>query len=58
MRRGGKKMPRVRCEWDVCKLNEDGYCTNPDEIELVNVTVKGNEFLICSEYDGREVENQ
>jgi hypothetical protein len=48
-------MPKVKCEWDTCKSNKDGYCTK-DEIELVDVVVPGGSLMDCKTFEWAEEE--
>ena len=47
-------MPKIKCGWDYCKHSEDGYCTNPDEVELENVEINSAEYLECKQFESEE----
>ena len=48
------KKTLVKCSWDMCKNNQEGYCQK-GEIELTSVPTSIDEYLNCFDYKG-EVE--
>jgi len=50
-------VPKVTCDWDCCKFNnqETGECTNPEEVKLTTIEAKVGlqnkfELLTCGSF--------
>jgi hypothetical protein len=42
-------MPQVKCPWDMCANNQDGYC-GAEDVELKNVSPDSDDSMVCTNY--------